>query len=116
MALLNYKLKGATLIESLVAMVIMVLFFGIATMVYLNVINADKHRQKLKITLLLDDLAHQTKLSNALFDQSLKTEDLQIMQSIVTYNNSEHLSVLSIKAFDLNGKLLAERNELIVTP
>ena|SRR5688572_27984163 len=114
MALLSYKLKAATLIESLVAMVIMVLFFGIATMVYLNVMNADQHRQKLKVTLLLDDLAHQTKASGSFFDQVLKTEEMQIVQSIIAYNNTENLSVLSIKAFDLKGKLLAERNELIV--
>ena len=109
------KLKAATLIESLMAMIIIMLCLGIATMIYVNIMNADNNSLKLKAQLVLAEQAYQAKSSNTFLDDNTETETLLIEKKIEKYKQQDNLILLYLKAFDKNTKkLLAERKELIV--
>ena len=109
------KLKASTLVEALVAMVIVMLAVGMFTTIYVNVMKSSDHNRKVLASVLLDKIAMETKQKKVFLDEQIKTEEFIVDKKIVPYEGAAGLSVLSLKASDKNEKLLAERNELIFT-
>jgi hypothetical protein len=116
MALLKTQLKASTLIEALVAMVIVMICFGIASMIYVNVLNADNNRIQLKAHLIVSDLAQKAKTTSTFLDEKIETEGLVIQKSIEGYHDIPNLSVLKFVAFDKKGKVITEYKELFIIP
>jgi Tfp pilus assembly protein PilV len=115
MGILKQKIKSAGLLESLVAMVIVIICMGIATMIYVNVMQGDNKRQQLKANLTLHAIADSTVRQKLFIDDKSEAGNLIIEKTLRPYNNSANLQWLNLKAFDKNSKkLLAERNELIL--
>jgi hypothetical protein len=108
-------LKAATLIESIIAMVIIVVCFGIAMMIYVNVLDSDKQRIKLDSSLILEKTAIQMKHDRRYLDEQVLAGDFVIQSSFSNYKQGRGLMEFSLKLFDLSGKLIAERKELILT-
>lgn len=113
MAKLNQKIKAATLMESLIAMVIIVLCLGVGTMIYTNVLNSDKQRLQLKAIGALNRLAEQVKAEKNYLDSEAQLNGWNIKKTVNKYNQTENLYQLSITAFDTAGHFIAIRNELI---
>ena len=114
MVKLEYKLKASTLIESLIAMVIIVVCVGIATTIYVNVLDSDKQRQKLKAALLLDDIAIKTKAGKNFLDEEMTIENWKIKKTVGRYKDYSNLYQFTLKVIDSENKRIALRNELIV--
>lgn len=111
----NNKLKGSTLVETLVAMIIVMLAFGIGLLIYLNVIQSSGAQQKLNAQLQMNKIAIETKDKNLFVDEEDTTGTMKIIKTIQPYSaGSDKLKLLKIEAFDGNGKKLAEREELII--
>lgn len=109
-------LKGSTLIETLVAMIIVMLAFGIGLMIYLNVIQSSGAQQKLNAQLQINKVAIETKDKNLFVDGEYTLENLKIVKTLRAYSpESERLKLLKIEAFDWNGKKTGERKELVIT-
>ena len=115
MAELDHKLRAATLMESLIAMVIIVVCMGIATMIYSNVLDSDNERAQLRALLLLNKEAGQIKNEKKFVDSEKQAGDWTIKTTIEHYDQSEDLYKLSLKITDGSGKVIAVRNELIFT-
>ncbi|MGZ6539487.1 MAG: hypothetical protein ACXVEB_14005 [Bacteroidia bacterium] len=109
------KLKAATLIESLVAMVILVVCLGIGTMIYSNVINSDQQLLKLKANLLLEKEVIEIKKEKRFIDGEKQIGEWIMESRFEKYSGTENLSVLSLSIKDESGKLISMHNELIRT-
>lgn len=107
------RIKAATLMESLIAMVIIVLCLGVGTMIYTNVLNSDKQRLQLKAIGELNRLADQAKTEKNYLDSEVLLNGWKIKKVVNKYNQTENLYQLSITAFDTAGYFIAIRNELI---
>ncbi len=116
MAVLKEKIKASTLIEALVAMVIVMTCFGIASMIYVNVLNADNNRIQLNAHLLVHELAQKAKETNSFLDEKIETNGLIIQKSVEPYHDIPNLNVLKYIAVDKKGKLIAEYKELFILP
>ncbi len=112
---LGLKLKAGTLIESLVAMVIIIVCLGVGTMIYSNVLNSDKQRFKFKAILMLNKEAEQIKMEKNFIDVEKMIGDYMIRKIIMKISQSENLYRLSLIVFDKSGKPIGVRNELIFT-
>ena len=125
MALLNStcllpgrELRAATLIESLIAMVIVMISFSAALMIYVNISKSDNNRQKLRAYLLLNEAAIETKANNAFYDEEIQSETMVIRKSVKSYNpaySGENPKILLLEAYDKSGKKIADRKELVIT-
>lgn len=115
MAKLNHKLKAGTLIESLIAMVIIVVCLGVFAMIYSNVLDSDQQRLHLKITLLFNKEAIEIKKEKAFLDSEMLINDWVIQKVIEPYPGTENLYQLTLIAINKKGKVIAERKELIHT-
>ena len=107
------KLKGATLIESMVAMIVVLLCFGIASMIYVNVMNSDNRRAELHAHLLLNELAMKAKQHDIFLDEEMREGELFITKKVETYNDVPGLIRLTITARNERDKVIATHNELI---
>jgi hypothetical protein len=114
MVKMKAKLKAATILESMVAMTIIVVCLGIGTMIFVNILNNDRDRLSLKATLLLNNESLKTKKEKFFIDGEEKEEGFTIKKTFVKYSETENLLQMSLKAFDENGKLIIERKELII--
>lgn len=108
------KLKAATLVESMIAMVIIVLSLGITTMIYTNVIQSDHQREQLKGMLLIKNEVVFIKANKKYLDDEKVTDNYVIKSVIQPYKQSEDLYQLSLSAKNAKGKLVASHSELII--
>ena len=115
MAELTKKIKAATMLESMVAMVIIVVCLGIGAMIFVNVLNNDKGRILLKALLLLNRQSAVIKSEKLFIDGESVEDGYTIQRTFVKYNDTENLFRMRLKALDENGKTVFERNELILT-
>ena len=114
MALLTKKVKASTLIEVMVAMIIVMISFGIAMIIYINVTRSDNQVQKLKVQLLLNETAIKTSNENSFMDEKTETDGIFVNKTVNSYNGIPGLNFLLLEAFDANGKKIAERKELVI--
>lgn len=114
MVKVNHQLKAATLMESLIAMIIIVVCFGVATMIYNNVLDSDKQRQQLKAILLLNKKAFQIKNEKNFVDGEEQHGEWAIKRTIEHYEQSENLYLLKLLVTDKEQNKIATRNELII--
>jgi hypothetical protein len=112
--LLIRKLKAATLLEPVVAMVIVMLCFAGATTLYVKVLNSDKGRLRLHATILLQQVANDARSTNKYIDEDIESESISVKKRLAKYKGNEKLQLFSLKAFDKNSNLLSEYNELIL--
>lgn len=115
MALLRKKIKASTLVESMIAMVVVMVSFGIATAVYVSVLSSSDEMQKLKSRTILQKLAIEIRQNHLFLDERTSIDDIIVEKKVVSYNNQKNLFQLKLIAFDQNEKKLAEYNELIQT-
>ena len=111
--IMNKRLPAFTLVQSLVAMVIVMFTMGLFTTIYVNIMKSSDHHRKIQASLLLDKMAMETKKGKVFLDAEIKTEAFIVEKKITPYGGATNLSVLSLKAIDKNQRFLAERNELI---
>lgn len=116
MALLNAKVKAATLMEAMVAMVIVMICFGIASMIYVNVLNADRNSILISAHLTMATLAEKTKESNTFLDEKIVGERLAIQKAVEPYQAIPGLFLVKYTAADKEGKIVAEYKELVLQP
>jgi hypothetical protein len=106
------KIKGATLIEVIVAMVIVMTVFGISMMIYLHVLNSSMSERQVRIGLLLKRVGEDTISSKRFFDETFDEEGFSIRKSIAKYDNRDNLIHLHLEIVD-GGKIFS-RDQLIL--
>lgn len=115
MGKLGRKLKAGTLMESLIAMIIIVVCLGVGTMIYANVLSSDKQRLKFKTILMLNKEAEKIKTEKKFLDGEEQVGEYIIRRTIKKLAGTENLYSLGLIALDKEGKVIGTRNELIFT-
>ncbi len=110
------KLKAATLVESIVAMVIISIVFSAGLMVVEMVINSNRSAFRYRVNLALQEMANETKLQNRYIDEQIDSADYRVVKQILPYQNRQHIFVLSLTAFDLDNERVMGHRELVFLP
>jgi hypothetical protein len=116
MAVLKQKLRGYILLESILAMVIVMACFGVAAMIYNNVITGMRGRLQLQARLVLEQEARKAHTENRLITESFTTDVLNIFKSVEQYKGSSDVYLLQLTATDKEGRTLAIHRQLIRKP
>ena len=98
------KLKASTLIEVLVAMVIISISFAIGLAVITNVINSSNQKQKLDAFLLADSVAVQTIKEERYFDENYEFENFNLVKTVHQHQKNNNLEIIQIAVFDKTKK------------
>ncbi len=110
---ISHSIKASSLFETIVALMVIMIVFGIAMTIYVNVMRNSTSLSELKASLRLDELARETKEKKSYFDEKFEDESTLIEKKVTKYKDKEGLFLLDLQAFDKTNKRLAERKELL---
>lgn len=113
MVKLNAKISASTLIEAIVAMLIIVIVYGIGIMIFMNVKKSANNGLKLEAILQVENILSQTKKEAKYVDENFDFDNLKIEKKILKYDNASSLNILEIKALSNDNKVLTEHREII---
>ena len=118
MAVLNFrkKVKGSTLIETLVAMTVILISLVFCGLIFLNILNSGSNLETFRAHTLLNEVALKTKGEEKFIDETLSDGNIQIQKTVRPFNGVENLYLQSITASNSKGKVLAEYKELMFVP
>ncbi|HEY8402745.1 MAG TPA: hypothetical protein VIK89_15860 [Cytophagaceae bacterium] len=108
------KFNASTLLEVVVAMVLIMVVFGIGLMSYMNIMKSSYNFQKLRASQETERIATATKKEKTFVDQAYETETVSYYKSIKKYEGQSNLILLEVEAVDRSNQQLALRRELIL--
>jgi Tfp pilus assembly protein PilE len=111
---INTKVKASTILEVLISMVIIVVVFGIAMMIYANVTQSSLSVKKIKAEAVLGEYLQNAEKSTGNATQSFTVDSLNIEQTIKSYNTEKHLVEIDLVAYDANQQKVAELHKVII--
>lgn len=114
MALLNRHLEAYTIIESIIALVIILLTFSFAMVVIINVFKGSQWEKEFIVYKELKNVAAETKTKKLFIDRQIKYEDYEIKITVTNYSQAKNPLTLTIEAYDADGKKITEHHELVV--
>jgi len=111
---LNSGVKASTLLEVIVSMVIIVLVFGIAMMIYSNVMRLSLSAKKIRVEALLQETMLNAGHSSTNTNQSFTIDDFRIEQEAKPYTGESNLMEIHLTAYDQNQQKVAELQKVII--
>jgi Tfp pilus assembly protein PilE len=108
------KANASTLLEVVIAMVIIILVFGMAMMIYANVLRLSLSAKKIKAQAVLQDIALKAEQTGQYATGSLTIDDFRIEQEIKPFNNDTLLNEIHLTAYDLNQQPITELQKVLL--
>jgi Tfp pilus assembly protein PilE len=112
---LKSKVQASTILEVVISMVIIVVVFGIAMMIYTNVLRMSLSVKKLKAQAILNEIALKTEHNPADATPDVITDDFRIEQETKPYNGNTALLEIHLTAYDNNKQKIAELQQVITS-
>ena len=112
---LNGRVKASTIMEVIISMIIIIIVFGIAMMIYTNVLRLSLSTKKLRAQALLQETMLKAEQTTGNTTQSLTIDDFRIEQEVSPYNKESNLTLIHLTAYDQNQQKIAELQKVIVT-
>lgn len=109
-------LKAFTIVESIVAMVIILISFGTGMMIYLNVMTSEKLVSKTQAYLKLEQELKKVKTQKIFIDETKELNELFIVKKIKDSPLSESVIEIHLTAFNYKKEKLAEISAIINIP
>lgn len=108
------KIKASTLIEAIVALVIIMLVFSIIMSFYLGQIKSSSQLNKLNIHFLMNKIANQEDDLNRYNDNEYKFESFVIKKTVSQYKDYENLYLLEYECLDTNKTIILQKRKVIL--
>jgi hypothetical protein len=110
---LNTRVKASTIMEVVVSMVIIVIVFGIAMMIYTNVLRVSVSVKKIRAQALLREALFNAERDSAKITQTFNADDFRIEQEIKPSVQDKDLTDIHLTAYDQNQQKIAELEKVI---
>ena len=107
------RLKAATLIETIVALVIILVIFGIVTTFLVQISVNSFSLQHIKASQLVNIYANKTAEEKSFFDEQIEQDNLIIKRQIITDYSNPNLVHLKFMVYERGGKLVLLKQKLI---
>ena len=111
----NPYLPAVSIVESMVAMVLIIMSFGMGMAIFLQVMTSDKVESKAKARVVLNQIMTETKYKESLINETFENEGLQIIKKTEPWFTPD-FEMITIQALNGKGELLGEIKELIYLP
>ena len=108
------QMKAATLVETIVSLIIIMIVFSIGMIIFNRVIFSGNQFQQLQIHLLMKKIAIETKTNNRYFDETFSKDQYIIEKKITKYKNTEFIYHLQLISYSNSNKKVGSYNELII--
>ena len=112
--IIKSRVKASTVLEVVISMVIIVLIFGTAMMIYGNVTRTSLSSQKLRAQAVLAQTMKAIQERASTQDSKSVIAGFTVERTVKPYDGNTKLLEVDLKAYDENNQLLAELNQLIL--
>ena len=106
--------KASTIMEVLIAMILMIVVFGIAMMIFTNVLNSSLSVKKIRAQAILQETLINAEKADTNLSQSISVDDFRIEQEIKPYDGNAALIDIHLTAFDQNQQKIAQLEKVIL--
>ena len=107
------KLNASTLIETIIAMIIVSISFGVGITIYANMQASGNPVYKTKAFREVDNIFHRSFHNQHFTTKKYQYGSIQIIRKLETYTKNENLKVLSVRALDAKGALIYRKRRII---
>jgi len=107
------KVKASTILDVVVSMVIIILVFGIAMMIYSNVLRMSLSVKKIKAQAILQEILLKEEQAKEHTTQSITVDNFNIEQDVKLYNDDSHLTEIHLTAYDTNHQKITELQKVM---
>jgi Tfp pilus assembly protein PilV len=108
------SIPASSIVEVLISMVVIMVVFGIAMMIYSNVMQSSLSVKKLRAQAVLNQTLKADESSANVASTSFTVDDLSIQQTIKSYGDENNLTEVDLAAYDANGKELITLHKVII--
>ncbi len=110
----NTVINASTILEVIISMVIIIVVFGIAMMIYANIMQSSLSVKKMYAEAILKkQLILAEKDSANMSNASIVIDDFRIEQQATTYDGNNDLIEIQLSAYDNNQNKVAELNKIL---
>ncbi|HTC00444.1 MAG TPA: hypothetical protein VK705_07160 [Ferruginibacter sp.] len=110
-----YRLRGNTILETIVALVIIITIFGTATTLFVKVAASSTSMQKLTAENILKTYAIKTEEQKLFFTDEEEINGYRVKREVTAMDNLKNMTMIHFYIFDQNNKLLSDWQQLIST-
>lgn len=107
------KFKGAVLLESMIAMIIVMLCFGLGVMIFTNVTSGSRNSLAILARARINTEEIRTKEEKRYIDEDIFCGEFTIKKRITPYLSYDKIFLLQYSAVMPDHKILAGTHELI---
>ena len=107
---LNERVNASTIMEVIVSMVIIVIVFGIAMMIFSNVLRLSVSAKKIRARAILYEAMITAEHNAENITQTFTIDDFRVEQEVKSYNNATDIH---LTAYDQNQKKIVELEKVI---
>ncbi len=116
MGVLNKKFKGSTLVEVIVAMIIVMLSFGIAIMMIQGTFASHKTRLRMEALFNTNKLMQQTRMNHRYIDETFGFKQYTIQKSVSEYNKEPGMLVITFTVAGIKKHEWFDKRMIIKAP
>jgi Tfp pilus assembly protein PilV len=106
------QVKAATLIEVIVALVIITIIFGVSTMIYVNVLHSSYSHRQFNASLVVKEVCEETLATKRYFDEQADRKNVTITKTVSRYRDMLNIIHLHVEA-TAGEQILFSRDMLI---
>jgi hypothetical protein len=105
---LNPKIKASTLLEVIISMVVIMVVFGIAMMIFSKITTFSISGKASRARAALEYQLTKIEKAKIFTNESLVAGDFNIDQTAMPYRSFDNLLLLTLTAYDTNNKVVAQ--------
>ena len=110
------KIEGFTIIETLIALLVIMLCFSIGGLIITNVLRSDDYARRTQALLLIKEMRMNSKMAPIQVDEVLNKENIKIKKTVNRFGNFPELIQVVYTAYDSDGKKLLAITEIETIP
>ena len=107
------KLKAATILETIIAMLIIFIVFLAAGMILLNISKAGLNEKKIKASAAINTFLDHLKIEEIPSEVSEKSGNFLINAAIESYRDKPGVAQVNCRIYDAENKIIAEQKRIM---
>jgi hypothetical protein len=108
-----FRVNGNTILETIVALVIIITVFGTATTLFVKVAASSTSMQKLTTENILKNYATKTEEEKLFFTDEETIDGYRVKREVTALDNIKNMILIHFYIFDQNNKILNDWQQLM---
>ena len=110
---IRQKVRTSTIIEVLISMIVIMVVFGMAMMIFANVTRSGVSEIKVRSAAVLQEVLLVDEKAAEISSRTFTVDSLRVEQQVNNYNTEGSLLEVDLAAYDQSGRKTAEVHQII---